>query len=307
MDYVKIASNCSFENSANSPLKKITSIANFTHGSLVYGFYICNKKQIRFTKYGDPFLDLELYDNSGIIYAKMWTRVDYYKNKIIINEPFAVKGKVALYNNQLQLELLQIKKINTTIYKKYGFKKELFYKTEPSLNKIWIGVTKIINSLSTEYKVLVSNIYNKYSEIIKILPENINEYPEIRGSYISSKLIAAKIGIDIIKYFPSLNRDLLLSGILLKNIGMVKAVKLDFKSNYTEEAKSIGVQTLTIKIILNQIEKLKKLSKYDTFNLEKLILFDSIDASDILIECSEKYILNNIFNICTIDKKIVKD
>ena len=300
---MKIVNKHSFENSFNSYLNKITSIANFKNGSLVYGFYICNNKQIRFTKFGDPFLDLELYDKSGIIFAKMWNRVDHYKNKFTINEPIAVKGKVSLYNNQIQLELLQIKKINTIIYKKYGFKEDLFYKIEPSLNKIWIGLTKIINSLSIEYKVLISNIYNKYSEIIKILPENINQYPEIRGSYISNKLTAAKIGIDIMKYFPSLNRDLLLSGILLKNIGMVKAIKLDFRSQYTEEAKSIGLETLTVKIILNQIKKLQKLSEYDTVNLEKLILFDSIDSTDVITESSEKHILNNILNICTINKK----
>lgn len=284
-------------------MNKITSIANFKNGSLVYGFYICNNKQVRFTKYGDPFLDLELYDKSGIIFAKMWNRVDYYKNKFTINEPIAIKGKVALYNNQLQLDLLQIKKINTIIYKKYGFKEDLFYNTVPSLNKIWIDLMKIINSLSIEYKVLISNIYNKYIETIKKLPENINEYPEIRGSFISNKLTAAKIGIDIIKYFPSLNRDLLLSGILLKNIGMVKAIRLDFKSKYTEKSKSIGLETLTVKIILNNIKNLKKTSEYDTANLEKLILFDSINSSDVLIECSEKYISNNILNICTIKKK----
>ena len=63
-------------------MKKLTNINDFKEGSLVQGFFLCASKNLRYSRTGDLFLDLELRDITGHISAKIWENVDNLDTKI---------------------------------------------------------------------------------------------------------------------------------------------------------------------------------------------------------------------------------
>ena len=56
-------------------MKKLTTIVSFKEGNTVQGFYLCIKKNLRHTRSGDLYIDIELRDITGHAMAKIWDNV----------------------------------------------------------------------------------------------------------------------------------------------------------------------------------------------------------------------------------------
>ena len=97
-------------------------ISTFKPYKMVWGFYYCNDKIVKYSKNGDMYLDLLLTDENSSIYAKVWNHVDYFNKKFYTESFVAVKGKVVKYRARLELNILNINTA-TQLYSQYGFKK----------------------------------------------------------------------------------------------------------------------------------------------------------------------------------------
>ena len=102
-----------------------TLISNFKEGDIIYGFYYCNDKNIKYSKNGDKYLDIQLSDNKSSIYGKVWNHVEHFNLKFNSDMIIAVKGKIIKNRNRLELNILNINSLNVDLYTKYGFKKSL--------------------------------------------------------------------------------------------------------------------------------------------------------------------------------------
>ena len=51
---------------------KLTQISDFKIGNEIYGFFVCNEKQLKLTKNGDHYLEVYLSDNTGKIIGRLW-------------------------------------------------------------------------------------------------------------------------------------------------------------------------------------------------------------------------------------------
>jgi len=97
-------------------------ISNFELNKIIYGFYYCNDKIVKYSKNGDMYLDLLLTDKDSSIYAKIWDHPDYFNKKFSIENFVAVKGKVVKYRDRLELNILNINTADINLYNRYGFK-----------------------------------------------------------------------------------------------------------------------------------------------------------------------------------------
>ena len=104
---------------------KTTNLKSLKEGSIIKGFFICRKFNIKISRLGDPFIDLFLEDSSGNIRAKIWSFVDEYKNHLEINKPIAIKGKVISFNQALEIDVYHLSIIDNNLYDKYGYSKKV--------------------------------------------------------------------------------------------------------------------------------------------------------------------------------------
>ena len=96
-------------------------ISDFKVNKIIYGFYYCNDKIVKYSKNGDMYLDLLLSDDSSSIYGKVWEYPDFFNKKFYVENFVAVKGKVVKYRDRLELNIFNIKNANSEIYNRYGF------------------------------------------------------------------------------------------------------------------------------------------------------------------------------------------
>ena len=53
-------------------------ISDFKVNKIIYGFYYCNDKIVKYSKNGDMYLDLLLSDASCSIYGKVWEQPIFF-------------------------------------------------------------------------------------------------------------------------------------------------------------------------------------------------------------------------------------
>jgi len=188
---------------------KLTQIIDFKLGRSVQGFFICKEKHLRYTRNGDLYLDLVLSDSTGIIQSKMWDLVDDFQDRFNRGDPVAVKGKVGEFKNSLQLTVTQINLASSEQYGKYGFSPELLLKSvDEPLNELWNRLSKLSKSIKKPLRELVSGIINEYAEKLRTMPASVNHHHPVRGGFLKHLVTTGEMASDILRHYPSLNRDL---------------------------------------------------------------------------------------------------
>ena len=78
--------------------------------------------------------------------------------------------------------------------------------------------------------------------------------------------------MDILSYYPTIDKDLVLSGILLHNIGMVESINDDLQADYTDAGRLIGYAALGIGILRKSSSSIKNFPEDILMKLEHVIL-----------------------------------
>ena len=88
-----------------------TPLAEFAEDRIVEGVYAVSRKQRHRTKAGDPYLALELVDQSGRVDARVWNDVELLDQRFAEGDAVRVLGRVERFRDRLQLEVRSIEPI----------------------------------------------------------------------------------------------------------------------------------------------------------------------------------------------------
>ena len=252
---------------------KLIQISDFQLGHSIQGFYLCKEKHLRLTRTGDLFLDMIFSDSTGTIPGKLWDLVDQFQNRFQSGDPVVVKGKVTEFNDKLQITVTKVNQATDKKYGKYGFSPDLLIKTvaEP-VDDLWKRLSTVIATLPNPYKRLTKSIFCEYEQKIRVIPSSVRYHHPIRGGFLKHLVTTAEISLDILPYYPVLNKDLVLCGILLHDIGKVKSINDDLQPGYTDAGRLIGNVALGIEILREATLSFKKFPEEILLQLEHIIL-----------------------------------
>jgi len=254
-------------------MKTITCIENFKDGDLIQGFYLCVEKHLRHTRSGDLFLDLQLRDRTGSINGKIWDNVEKLNEKFNAGDPVAVSGNVDSFKERPQLIVKKINRASVQYYGRYGYDPSLIVPaSSKNPNDMWKAITKIIRSIkSTPLQKLVSMIYHENKEILLVHPASVKMNHNYRSGFIEHVLSMAEIADQLVVHYQ-LNRDLLIAGVFLHNIGKIIEISSDLEAEYTDEGNFIGHIVIGRDMIRAAVKKITNFPEDIQLKLEHMIL-----------------------------------
>ncbi len=224
---------------------KITKIKNFKKNTHIQGFFLVREKHLRSTRTNHPYLQLYLQDNSGSIEAKVWEDVPAFEKSFNEGDAVVVKGRVNEYREQLQLEIEDIGKASPEKHAEYGFELEkLIPSTRNNVSQMWRELAKIIKGMTNSHlKALISEIYRKNAETIKSHPASMKLHHAWLGGFLEHVLSMAQIGVELGEHYE-IDTDLLLTGIMLHDIGKLEELNPAQRPGYTDRGKLLGHITI---------------------------------------------------------------
>lgn len=254
-------------------MKQIVRIKEFKDGALIQGFFLCVEKHLRHTRTGDLYLDLVLRDNTGTVHAKIWDKVAELDEKFSSGDPVAVKGNVESFQERHQLVIKKISKASVQYYGRFGYDPALVVPTSPYDPKImWSDVVELIGKMKNPFlKKVVSSIYREHKEKLLIHPASVIMHHNYRSGFLEHVLSMAKIASQLSDFYD-VDRDLVMAGVLLHDIGKLEEISEDMEAEYTDSGNFIGHIVIGRDMVQTAARKIKKFPKELLQKLEHIIL-----------------------------------
>ena len=282
----------------------IKNISAFKDGDNINGFFYCRLADCKVTRLGDEYVDLILEDNSGTIRGKVWSYVDIFKSKFSKCMPVAIKGKIISYNNKLEINVLSINKANEELYKIYGFdQNQLIKRINENENKLYAELFDFINNLSSNYKKIISNIVKDNQIKVKSIP-SIDKGYTLKGGFIKQVVSILRLNKKILPMYKKLNKDVVVSGIIIKNIGLVNYFNNDIQYSISEENEILDSRLLGINIVNDCCSKYSNFPQQIKTYLQNIILSENLYRDNQLNYINSLYKFDLSINLSNSEENI---
>ena len=217
-------------------MKSIVPISKFKEGDTVQGFYLCVEKHLRHTRAGDLYLDLVLKDQTGQVQGKVWDKVEKFHQKFSSGDAVAIKGDVELFMDRPQLNIKRINKATVQNYARYGFDPALVIPTaEADPKDMWKEINAIIGKMENlNLKKLCHNIYLENKEKLLYHPASVSMHHNYRSGLLEHILSMVRLAKYLSPHYQ-LDTDLVLTGVLLHNIGKLQEIESNYEASFSEK------------------------------------------------------------------------
>lgn len=215
----------------------MTKIGEMTAGQRMTMPLLIKEVKNGTTSKGAPYLTLMLQDNSGTIDGKFWDIKEDDKNQMKQGEVCLLTFEVLDYNHNLQLRINHAEAMDQSQVPM----EEYVIASSISESDRKEELKKLVNSIQNEnYKKLVLGMLKKVGEKYMTYPAASRIHHNWLGGLSEHSLSMAEMAEVICQHYPQLDRDLLLAGALIHDVGKTAEMSGPITTEYTLEGKLEG-------------------------------------------------------------------
>lgn len=233
--------------------------------------FVVAEKQLRTARNGTPFLTLKLVDKTGEITGRVWERAEETAASITVKGPVQVKGRTETYRDELQLQVQEITPLPLDRIDPADFLPVCPISSEVLFERLKVVVAAIKNrSLARLMKHLLGD--RELMNHFKLAPAAKSMHHAYLGGLLEHSVSVAELLMDICGRYPDLDRDILLVGAILHDIGKTSEFVYDLVIDYSHEGRLLGHMVLGVQILEDKIAGLKKFPPEEALLLKHMIL-----------------------------------
>jgi len=235
----------------------------------VVGFFAATVKQVRSGRDGGRYFALTLSDRTGQLDARMWEIAD--AGDFEPGDVVKVRGQVCRYNEKLQIKLDKIRRAEPGEYELADFVPQ----TERDIPEMWAELEGWVASFRDPDLKTLLEAFLRDGEIAAAL----RQAPAAKGmhhAWIGGLLehVLSLMGLSELaaQHYPHVNRDLLLTGVILHDIGKLRELAWGTNFAYTVEGQLLGHITIGIGMIESKIAGIPGFPNEKRLLVEHLVL-----------------------------------
>ncbi len=231
---------------------------------------VCGK-QVRSKKDGSAFLSLRLGDRSGQCDGVMWENFEECMRCFECGDVVKVKAKVSRYGSKLQLVIELIRRANDEEFEISDYAPH----TTLDIDMLWARLNEYVDSFTDPHLKLLMESFLTDAEVAASL-RAAPAAKSLHHAWIGGLLehIVSLLGIcDMAaRHYPEIQRDLLLTGAMLHDIGKLQELRWGMSFDYTLEGQMLGHITLGINMIEQRIAAIPNFPRRLRLLVEHLVL-----------------------------------
>ncbi|MEI6504687.1 MAG: HD domain-containing protein [Planctomycetota bacterium] len=218
--------------------------------------FLATHKQLRPNRNGQLYLQVELADKSGTITGRLWNASDDDYGAFEDGDYVRVEGHTQLYSGSLQLIVSAIERADPRTVDESEFlvlSKNDVVKLEAELATI-LGTIQALPLKSLADEILTDG---ELMEAFRRTPAGVKHHHAYAGGLLDHVVNLLRLADRVAPLYPALNRDLLLVGVLVHDIG--KTVELESLQgfSYTDVGQLLGHVLLGLEIVDTKIRAIE--------------------------------------------------
>jgi 3'-5' exoribonuclease len=228
-------------------------------------------KQLRTKKDGTTFLSLRLSDRKGQCEAVMWENFEPLLDAFDAGDVVKVRARVSRYGGRLQLLISQLRRAAEHEYELSDFTPH----TRFPIDELWQKLSGFANTIAdTHLNALVKSFLDdpEIAKPLRAAPAAKSMHHAWIGGLLEHIVSLLGICDGAAAHYPQVNRDLLLTGAILHDIGKLAELRWGMTFDYTLEGQMLGHITLGIRMIEQKIETIPNFPEKLRLLVEHLVL-----------------------------------
>ena len=235
----------------------------------ITGFFCVSQKSIRSKKDGAPYLALTLADSSGQIECRMWDAGE--AGEFAQGDVVKIRGQVSRYKDQLQITVDRLRKAAANEYSVADFVPA----TTRDVDEMWEELEEWVSTMEDADFARLARTFLDDADIRAALRE-APAAKALHHAWIGGLLehILSLMGVAdaVVRKYPGANRDLLLTGVLLHDIGKLKELRWGTSFEYTLPGQLLGHITMGVRMVEEKIAVLGDFPEEKRVLVEHMIL-----------------------------------
>jgi len=215
-------------------------VSSLQDGQAVTSLFLVREKEIRTSpRTGSSWLQLELSDRTGTISAKMWENFTAIVSTFDRDDVVQIRGRVKLYNGQKELALEAVIPSAEHDYELTDFLPHTKYDVEELYSKLRAAVAQMSNPYLQQ--LLTSFIADPaIAPKLKRAPAAMTMHHAFIGGLLEHIVSLIGLARVISEHYRELDADLLLTGVVLHDIGKIEELRYARGIEYSTEGRLLG-------------------------------------------------------------------
>jgi 3'-5' exoribonuclease len=233
--------------------------------------FVVASKQIKPKKTGDLYIALTLADRTGQIEAKVWDNVQDALDAFDQDDFVKVKGLLNKYNNRYQLTIHKVRRCEEH---EVDFS-DYLPKTEKDVDQLWYTVREFVDSFRNEQLKALLRAFMNDPEI-EMRYKNAPAAKSLHHAFVGGLLdhvVSLFRSCDLVaRNYEQIDRDLLLSGAFLHDIGKLFELSYARSISYTTSGQLLGHMIIELEMLQKKIAMVPGFSDELKILLEHMII-----------------------------------
>jgi 3'-5' exoribonuclease len=254
-----------------TPITKKIYVADIAAGDHIDDLFVLADKTLSHKRDGNAYLTLTLADKSGRIKGVVWDNVERIAETANAGDYVRVNGSVSEYRGKMQMVVksMLVQPADTVSAA------DFLPATTRDVDQMFERLQSLCDTMETpSMKALMEAFWEDEAFVrqFKQAPAAKKMHHAYLGGLLQHTLSMALLADKISSHYGGLNRDLLLAGAVLHDIGKVRELSYEQNIDYTDEGRLLSHIVIGLEMVDEKIRSIPEFPRTDAAMIKHLIV-----------------------------------
>src|SRR5262245_5245537 len=234
-------------------------VEQLTDGETIEEIFLVSDKQLRANRNGNLYLQMDLRDRTGVINARMWNAGEALFRTFDVGDFVLIRGKVQLFQGALQIILSHVDRAEAEKVDRTDFLPH----TDQDIGKLLERLRSTLLKLGNPHLRALAECFLMDDALMRGLcqvPAGVRNHHAYIGGLLEHVVTLMDAADRLLPLYPTLDRDLLLMGVFLHDIGKVRELSYHRSFAYTDEGQLVGYLIIGVEMLNEKAAKVSDLT-----------------------------------------------
>jgi 3'-5' exoribonuclease len=250
---------------------KTVYIKDIRSGDKIRSPFLVTEKNLAFSQKGAPYLSLRLRDKTGDLEGRIWDNVDALQKLFKKGDVILVQARAVSYKNVIQMSITDVAMVEDSEIDPADYSPV----SRLDVEEMFRDLMAFIGGMENPWlRQLLTAVFGD-EEIVgrfKLAPAAKGFHHAYLGGLLEHTLSTTRLLDRLAGQIRGIDRDLLIAGGLLHDIGKIYEFSYDRVIDYTTDGRLVGHIVMGVELLDRKIEAMEDFPRELSLKLRHLLL-----------------------------------
>jgi 3'-5' exoribonuclease len=250
---------------------KSVYIKDIKPGEKINESFLVTEKNLAFSQKGMPYLNVRLKDKTGEVDGKIWENAIEWDKAFSKGDVIKAQGGAVSFRSTVQLSITGVRKVDDSAVDLA----EYLPAAKGDIDVMFADLMVFVDQIETPCLRELLHLFFDDGEVAKLFkkaPAAKSFHHVYIGGLLEHTLSVIRLLDQVTKHYQGINRDLVISGGILHDIGKIYEYTYDRMFDYSDEGRLIGHIVIGLEMLDARIAAVQGFPEQLAMELRHLIL-----------------------------------